>query len=315
MKILGIETSCDDSCIAIIDDKKIICNLKYTHTITQYGGIIPELSARTHLEKLPILLQKALQDTNLSLNDINAIGVTYTPGLIGSLVVGYNFAIGLARKRTFVPINHLEAHFLVAEQSFPYLALLISGGHSSIYKCNKFNDYELLVTTKDDAVGEIFDKIGRHYKLEYPYGMYLERYFNEEISKNSTLPHTTKGEKSFSFSGLKTAVLKSDLPLSTISSYLHKTVADILEEKVNICIKETGISKLVVAGGVAANKYIRCRLEKLGAIFPPIPLCTDNAAMIAIAAGMHIENNSPFVNYYPDEFSVLKSSTKSFSNI
>lgn len=300
--IIGIETSCDDTCVGILEitDKiKILSNLKINQNNlhAKYGGIVPEVAARSHINRLPIIFQEALDLAKITIRDVDLLSYTKTPGLLGSLLIGENFVKGLACQNDIpiLGVNHLQAHSLIAliEQpiTYPFLSLIISGGHTELWQFNSVNNYEILEKTTDDAIGELFDKVGRCMGLPFPAGT------NIELLAQSTkviLPITVP--KTLSFSGLKTKFIRlleeDKQEPAIIANSLQKVVSQLL---VNVLKKHTvdkNIS-IVVGGGVAANQYIKNSLkENFKNIFFPIQeLCTDNGIMIAWCGHLlqHIE--------------------------
>lgn len=318
MKVLGIETSCDETAVAIIDsDKTIHSNLVLSqidiHRI--YGGVVPEVAARAHAEHLDRLIKQSLEESDLELKDIDAFAATCGPGLIGGVMIGMVSAKALAYAcdKPFLAINHLEGHALTPRLSndvpFPYLLLLVSGGHTQILLVEGVGQYQMLGTTLDDAAGECFDKVAKSMGLPYPGGPELEKLASmctdgETALKTYNLPHPLKGQDNcnFSFSGLKSAVIRhidaiddKDFTRENLSGLAYATqyvITDVLTDRVSHgleVLKKAGGKDLVVAGGVAANKNIRASLEALAQendirfTAPPLKLCTDNAAMIAWA--------------------------------
>ena len=312
--IMGIETSCDDTAVAIINsNKEILSNvvINQNSNLSKYGGIVPEVAARDHLTNIEYAVKESLNASKLKINDINLVSATGGPGLIGGVIVGTVFGKSLAMSLDvpYIAVNHLEGHALTARLTnnikYPYLLLLVSGGHTQIIAVLKYGEYIRLSTTLDDAAGETFDKAAKILDIGFPGGPRIE-----EIAKNGDpnsfkLPRPMYKSKNpnFSFSGLKTAfsqtVLRNKLTpvlIQDLSASLQKTISDCLVDRTKIALiqfKEIINShsnvQLVVAGGVASNKYIRNELEKLAHdsdayfIAPPIHLCTDNGAMIAWA--------------------------------
>ncbi|MDZ5761705.1 tRNA N6-adenosine threonylcarbamoyltransferase [Candidatus Cyrtobacter comes] len=331
MLILGIETSCDDTCVAIIDDhRKILSNCRYSQIKEhqRFGGVVPEIAARNHLELLPGIFKQALLDANIASNNIDIVAATAGPGLIGGLITGFIFAktISSCLGKTFYGINHLEGHILTPRLThairFPYLALLASGGHLQIVWVRNIADYQILSSTVDDSAGESFDKVAKMLGLSYPGGPNIEKLakLGDERRFKMPMPMCTKDELNFSFSGLKTFVRglisKSDLALDSndICASFQKTVCDIFEYKILQAIsliKNEKVERFALVGGVAANSYIRYRLKYVlqsnGILctLPDIQLCTDNAAMIAWVAcdryvnGVRHDNNSQPVPRWP----------------
>ncbi|MBX9804860.1 MAG: tRNA (adenosine(37)-N6)-threonylcarbamoyltransferase complex transferase subunit TsaD [Alphaproteobacteria bacterium] len=308
MIVLGIETSCDETAAAIVrDDRTILSNVLVSQIPGHqpYGGVVPEKAARAHLDHLQPIIEQALKDADVTLDDLDGIAVTAGPGLIGGVLVGVMTAKAMAAAKNlpFIAVNHLEGHALTGRLThdlpFPFLLLLISGGHSQFLEVSGVGQYRLLGSTIDDAVGEAFDKVARIFGLSYPGGPALERLALNGNGKRYELPRPLKGRPGcdFSFSGLKTAVrmtAEKHTPLSPeekadLAASFQEAVADCLEERAKNAIQmlQKPVQHFVVAGGVAANATLRARLSSLceiqGLTFtaPPIALCTDNAAMIA----------------------------------
>jgi N6-L-threonylcarbamoyladenine synthase len=291
--IIGIETSCDDTCVGVLEINnnkvKILSNIKVNQNNLheKYGGIVPEVAARSHIMKLPFVFEEALKIANISIKDVNLISYTKTPGLLGSLLIGENFAKGISCQYN-IPIkgvNHLQAHNLVGlinnPIKEPFLALVISGGHSELWFFKNpydYNNYEILEKTADDAIGELFDKVGRKMNLDFPAGALLEK-LSQETQEHLNIPLP----KIFSFSGLKTKFIRlveEGVNNSVIGNSLQITVTKML---INIIKKHlpTPHTPILVGGGVASNSYIRQQLKlHFNVIFPPIDLCTDNGVMI-----------------------------------
>lgn len=311
--ILGIDTSCDDTSVGIIEiienEIKILADIRedQKELSLKFGGVIPEICARNHIEKIDILFKKALKTANIKLSDIDIFASTVGPGLLSSLIIGYYFTLTLSilNKKIFIPIHHIEGHLSVCNLSYPFLCLMISGGHTMIIKCISFGNYEIIATTLDDAVGELFDKIGRELKLPFPSGSYIENIAKnclnfEDINKYIIFP--TRGKLNFSFSGLKTKFfnLIPELSQENLCYLLQHNVALILKEKIELAVKLTDISNIVICGGVAANLHIRQKIMELPYVFsfPAINLCADNGIMIAFAGLNHYKNNTKFINNY-----------------
>ena len=304
MKILGIETSCDETAVAIYDEKNGLLSNVVSSQIEihkDWGGVFPELAAREHTKNILPVLDKAVKDAGINLKDIDAIAFTDAPGLIVSLVIGVSAAKALAFSldKPLVPVHHIEAHifatFLERKVEFPFLALVVSGGHTELYIINDFEDYKYLGGTLDDAVGEAYDKVARVLGLGYPGGPIIDKLSTKGICSLELPRPLLKGKSehkyNFSFSGLKTAVLreteKKRHKKEDVAKSFQEAVVEVLVKKTLDAAKEHNIKNIVVAGGVSANKRLRKVLtekaEKLGktAIFPSIYLCTDNAAMVA----------------------------------
>lgn len=307
-KILGIESSCDDTCLSIInvinDEINVLANVKIHHKsmCDDYKGVVPDLAARNHFYNLNIGLEKALTEANMTIDQIDIIGCTIGPGLLSSLILGSSFAKYLSSltKKIFIPVHHLEAHLDILQENPPYLAVIISGGHTQIIHVKSHYECEEICTTRDDAVGELFDKIGRKLNLDVPSGMHIEK-----LALKNTMPIYKKDivkvlpkSLSFSFSGLKTHFLllinKNEYNKEYICDLLQQTVAYNLHTKIQMAIKKTNCTKVIVGGGVSANQYIRKILHYCQ--FAPIELCMDNGLMVCISAYKHYKNNH--INYY-----------------
>jgi len=300
MIVCGIETSCDETSVAIYDSKQ---NKFYSLVSSQvdihskFGGVVPEIASRNHaLNVMPIFLD-VLKMAGLTKEDINLIGVTKSPGLIGALFVGVSFAKGLAfgLKKPLVGVNHLFAHIVSAEIENnvkpPYLGVVISGGHTHIYLVDECYNLKLLSKTIDDAVGETFDKIAKFAGLPYPGGPFIEELAKSGDETAVLLPIGLKGEADFSFSGLKTHVINTitsnKFKLEDVAASFQRVVVDTLALKIDHALKRTGVDVIVVSGGVACNNYIRENLPKKlnrNCYFPSKKLCTDNGDMVAYAA-------------------------------
>ena len=312
--IMGIETSCDDTAVAIINsNKEILSNvvINQNSNLSKYGGIVPEVAARDHLTNIEYAVKEALIASELKINDINLISATGGPGLIGGVIVGTVFGKSLAMSLDvpYIAVNHLEGHALTARLTnnikYPYLLLLVSGGHTQIIAVLKYGKYIRLSSTLDDAAGETFDKAAKILNIGFPGGPQIEKMAEGGDPNSFKLPRPMYKSKNpnFSFSGLKTSfsqtVLRNQLTstlIQDLSASLQKTISDCLVDRTKIAlinfqkiINSNSNIQLVVAGGVASNKYIRHELEKLAGasnanfIAPPIHLCTDNGAMIAWA--------------------------------
>ena len=315
MKVLGIETSCDETGVAIYDTEstKIVSEQLYSQASkhAEYGGVVPELASRDHLKKLIPLIRLTVREAGLNLKEIDAVAYTSGPGLRGPLLIGASTAksIALALNKPSVGIHHMEAHLLInllenPAPSFPFLTLLISGGHCLLINAKSLGDYEILGQTIDDAVGEAFDKVAKILDLGYPGGPKIE-----ELAKTGDptafqfpRPMTNKNNFDFSFSGLKTAVyyefknLKqiNESQKADLAASFQAAVSDTLLIKTREAMKQTGLKELVIGGGVASNKCIRkaliTGLEGNKIYFPPINRCTDNGAMIAFAGSFYVKN-------------------------
>jgi N6-L-threonylcarbamoyladenine synthase len=319
--ILAIETSCDETSVAIVKNRKIFSNIVASQIDIHrhYGGVVPEVASRQHLEMINPCLEQALQESQLDWQDIDAIAATCTPGLVGALLVGVTAAKTLAvvQQKPFLGVHHLEGHIYasyLAESQLqpPFLCLLVSGGHTSLIFVKNCGIYEMLGSTHDDAVGEAFDKVARLLNLGYPGGPIIDRLAQTGNPQAFSLP---EGKISLpeggyhpydsSFSGLKTAVLRlvqklqmdnsQQLPVADIAASFQETVGRSLTKKTIQCALDFGLKTITVGGGVAANSGLRKQLQaaaekhNLQVYFPPLKLCTDNAAMIACAAADHFE--------------------------
>ena len=308
MVILGIESSCDETSIAILKDGKEILSNKISSQIEihkEYGGVVPEIASRQHIKNIAAILDEALEEAKITLDDIDYIAVTYAPGLIGALLVGVSFAKGLsyAHDIPIIPVHHIKGHmyanFLEHDIELPCIALVVSGGHTNIVYMDENHKFTNMGGTLDDAVGESCDKVARVLGLGYPGGPIVDKmyYLGDRNFLQITEPKV--GEYDFSFSGIKTAVInfvnkmnmkneefrKEDLA----ASFLGKVV-DILCKKTLKAAKDKNVKTIILAGGVAANSLLRSQLTEQGAKlgikvhYPSMKLCTDNAAMIAEAA-------------------------------
>jgi len=313
--VLGIDTSCDDTSVAVVEDGvKILSNIisSQTEIHRKYGGIVPELASRKHIEMIWPVTDEALKTAGMRLEDMSGIAVCHGPGLIGSLIVGCSFAkaICFSKGIPLVAVNHLEGHiystFLVEPKpSFPFLGLIVSGGHTCLYRVDGFGKYKELGRTRDDAAGEAYDKVSKLLGLGYPGGPAIEKYAKEGNPKAIEFPRAYLPDSfDFSFSGLKTAVLKfvkeqrtesKELRVNDIVASFQASIIDVLVRKTEWAIRKEGIRRIVLTGGVAANSELRRRIKEMGEergaeIFIPSPsLCTDNAAMIGAAGYCHLK--------------------------
>jgi N6-L-threonylcarbamoyladenine synthase len=308
--ILAIETSCDDTAIAIYRNAQVLAHTRMSQEemCNKYGGVVPDVAARNHFFNLNTCLQQSLHQAGMSMQDIDCIACTIGPGLIGSLIVASSFAKYLCKLtgKMFIPIHHIEAHLDVLNATPPYLAVIISGGHSQILLCRSEFEYEEVCVTLDDAFGEIIDKLGRALGLPVPSGVHIEQlaHSNTCTIDSSAIVIAMPGKLAFSNSGLKTHFLRlindsASLDVhrkSYIAALLQATIAANLHVKIQMAMQHTQCFKVIVAGGVAANKYIRNELSYCN--FAPIELCTDNGIMVAMSAYKHIRNNSAHINNY-----------------
>ena len=313
--ILGIESSCDETAVAVIRDNgdkipTILSNIVSSQfdIHKKFGGVVPELAARSHLEKIDLITNKALEESKIKLNEIDAVAATAGPGLIVCLTVGLNFgkAFALSLKKPFIAVNHLEGHALSpklnSKLNYPYLLLLISGGHTQYLSVEGLGKYKRLGTTIDDALGEAYDKTAKLLGIDFPGGPKIEEFAKKGDFQKFKLPKPIikKGGCNLSFAGLKTAILRIVKNIKTeqekfdLAASFQKTIEEILYEKTKVAFqdfnkKKQNTNTFVVAGGVAANKGIRNKLIEVSeennfkTIFPNINLCSDNAAMIAMA--------------------------------
>ena len=299
MRVLAIETSCDETAAAVLDASGVCSEIVYSQTVhADYGGVVPELAARAHIEKLAVVVQAALDQAGIKRPD--AVATTAGPGLIGAVLVGLSWGKALAAgwEVPFVGVNHLEGHMLSPlledpAPEWPFLALVVSGGHTTLYRCHSLGQYEVLGATVDDAAGEAFDKVARMLGLGYPGGPVVDRLAQKGDPKKIPFPRpqpkNSASALDFSFSGLKTAVRNHVQRASRegdedICASFQCAVVDCLLDRVRRAVKDTGITRVALAGGVAANSELRRRMadeEDFRVFLPPRSRCTDNAAMIA----------------------------------
>lgn len=314
MKVLGIETSCDETGVAVYDTAKGAllghCLHSQIDLHAAYGGVVPELASRDHIRRLPLLLQQLLGELGLRTSDIDAVAYTAGPGLAGALLVGASVAesFALAAGVPALPIHHLEGHLLspllaADPPSFPFVALLVSGGHTQLMRVGGIGDYELLGESLDDAAGEAFDKTAKLLGLGYPGGPQLAALAARGAAGGFKLPRPMlhSGDLDFSFSGLKTAVLNivsaaswREERIADLAADFQEAVVEVLCAKALAALKQTGLNALVVAGGVGANRRLRERLDEAAGrrrcrvYYPEPALCTDNGAMIAFAGALRL---------------------------
>ena len=310
MLVLGLETSCDETAAAVLKDGDTLLSNIINDQIdihSEYGGIVPELAGRSHNERVHRVIKESLQKADLHLRDIDLIAVTMGPGLIGSLLVGLNTAKGLSYglRKPMIGVNHLEGHilaiYLQKKVKFPFIALVVSGGHTELYRVSGFGQYKLLGRTRDDAAGESFDKVGKMLGLPYPGGPAIEKLARNGNGNSHKFPraYLEKGSLDFSFSGLKTSVRtflnhrQQDSSITVtdedISAGFQDAVLEVLVDKLISACKREKLSRIVVTGGVASNGALREAVKKeaqcwgFQSFFPDPIFCTDNAAMIACA--------------------------------
>jgi N6-L-threonylcarbamoyladenine synthase len=316
--VLGIETSCDETAVAIVRDREVLSNVvaSQIEVHRQYGGVVPEVASRQHLENINWVLQEALTQAQIPWSGIDAIAGTCAPGLVGALLVGLSTAKTLAmiHHKPFLGVHHLEGHIYASYLSYPtleppFLCLLVSGGHTSLIGVQGCGQYQLLGSTRDDAAGEAFDKVARLLNLGYPGGPVIDRQAKNGDPQTFKLPEgrISLPEGGYhpydcSFSGLKTAMLRLTekltaqgqyLPIADLAASFQFTVAQALTKRAIRCAQDHGFNKIVVGGGVAANSALRAQMTtaaqdaNLSIYFPPLKFCTDNAAMIACAGAEH----------------------------
>ena len=303
--IMAVESSCDETACAIVKGgREVIANVVASQIKIheEFGGVIPEIAAREHLEAINVVIDETFKQANVNGNDVSAFAGTVGPGLVGCLLVGMNAAktLALAYDKPFIGVNHLNAHlaanFIDTDLEPPFIALLVSGGHTQIIKVSSFSDMEIIGETIDDAVGEAYDKVARLIGLPYPGGPKLDKLAQQGNPCAFKLPEARVAEYDFSFSGLKTAVLRlvksfdgKDLPVNDICASFQECVSSTLVKKVKHALVQTGFKQVVLAGGVAANSEIRNKIYNLEnhgykVFAPAMKYCTDNASMVASSA-------------------------------
>ena len=321
MNVLGVETSCDETSAAIVTDGRLVrANIiaSQADLHARYGGVVPEVASRKHVERMLPVVQEALDAASMTYDDIHALAVTNRPGLLGALLVGVSFAkaFSYARKLPLVGVHHLEGHvysnFLAAPDlldatgAFPLLVLIVSGGHTQIVRMDGHGQYTLLGATRDDAAGEAFDKGARLLGLPYPGGPNVAKLAAEGDPQRVPFPRSLLGDSlDFSFSGVKTSLRAfvtkdaGQTPLADIAASYQAAIVDVLVEKMRRAARQTGIRTVCVAGGVAANRSLQagmqamCTREALRLVAPEPVLCTDNAAMIACAGYFRLQQRGP----------------------
>ena len=310
MKILAIESSCDETAAAVTEERRVLSSVVATQVEEhkKYGGVVPEIASRRHAESIVAVTQEALDRASCTLNDIDAVAVTYAPGLIGALLVGVNFAKGLALAagKPLIPVHHLRSHIAAnyitcPELKPPFLCLVVSGGHSHIVEVLGYTDYRIIGRTHDDAAGECFDKTARVMGMDYPGGIALDKIAESGNPDAYTLPfpHITDCPYDFSFSGLKTAVINTvhnasqkgeEICVADLAAALRRRVCDMLIGATVKAAEDLGHTTIVMAGGVSANSELRRRMkeecQKRGwnLCYPELSLCGDNAAMVGVQA-------------------------------
>lgn len=315
--ILGIESSCDETSVAIVKNgREVLSNVINTQISIHelYGGVVPEIASRNHVENISPVMKEALKEANIKIDDVDGIACTYGPGLVGALLVGVSYAKALsyAANKPLIGVNHIQGHIAANYITYkdlkpPFLTLLISGGNTQLVLVKDYTEFEILGKTRDDAVGEAFDKIARVIGLGYPGGPKMDK-LAQEGTPNIVLPKVHINGLDFSFSGLKTAIINlhhktPDINKADLAASFEKDVAEILLDNTKKAVKDTNIHKIALAGGVSANSYIRKSFkeleekENIKVYYPELKLCTDNAAMIASAG---------YYNYLKGNFSNLK---------
>ena len=309
--ILAIESSCDETAAAVVKNgREVLSNVINTQIAihTEYGGVVPEIASRKHIENINPVMRKALEDAGVTLDDIDAVGVTYGPGLVGALLVGVAEAkaIAFAKNKPLVGVHHIEGHISAnyvenKELEPPFVALVVSGGHTHLVKVNDYGEYEIVGRTRDDAAGEAFDKVARAIGLGYPGGPKIDKLAKEGNPDAIEFPraHVDDAPYDFSFSGIKSAVLNyinsanmqgKEINRADVAASFQKAVVDALVSRAVRLAKECGMDKLAIAGGVASNSALRAAIQEECTknnirFYSPSPiLCTDNAAMIGAAA-------------------------------
>ena len=310
MKILAIESSCDETAAAVTEERQVLSSIISTQIAEHriYGGVVPEIASRRHTEAISAVCSDALKNAGLTYSDIDAVAVTFAPGLIGALLVGVNFAKGLsmALNKPLIPVHHLRSHIAanyIANPKLkpPFLCLLVSGGNTVIAEVTDYTKFKILGGTRDDAAGECFDKTARAMGLQYPGGVTLDKIATTADLKKYPLPFpkVSSGEFYFSFSGLKTAVMNlvnnsaqkgEEIDVPVVCATVRQRVCDMLIDKTLAAAEKYGYKTLAVAGGVSANSELRQRLSKeckargISLYFPELKYCGDNAAMVGVQA-------------------------------
>ena len=333
MKILAIETSCDETAVAVVENgRTILSNAVFSQIEVhkEYGGVVPEIASRYHIEKISQLVEQALEESNCSMEDIDAVAATTAPGLIGALLVGLNFAKALAfcHNKPFIPVHHIRGHIAANYLAYPelepsFLALVVSGGHSHIVAVESYTGFKVIGKTRDDAAGEAFDKGARVLGLPYPGGVHMDRLAQQGNPQTFKFPkvHFTDAPYDFSFSGVKTSIvnfthqckMKNEaFSAPDVAAGYMNAITSVLCENFVKAAREFGYKKLVVAGGVSANSMLReklneiCKAEGYSLYLPPLSLCGDNAAMIGSQA---------YYEYVVGNIGVLSQNAKPYMSI
>lgn len=312
MIIIGFESSCDDTSVSVLKDGKILSttvNTQLEHS--GFGGIIPEIASRAHLKNFPPVFEKALADAGVKPEEADAMGVTYGPGLVGPLLVGVNFAKGLAYSLNIplVPVNHIEAHILAnfienPQIEYPFIVLVVSGGHTELIHVPEFGKYELIGKTRDDAAGECIDKVSKMLGQGFPGGRIMDSLASKGDPQFEKFPRGMRGSSDFSFSGLKTSLkyyiekhdnIFIENNLNNIAAAFLDSVTDSLADKLFDSVKKYGVRSVLLAGGVSANSLLRSKVadyanrHSIAFYYPSPKYCTDNAAMVAVTAYLKIK--------------------------
>lgn len=307
---LGIESSCDETSVSVVKNgREVISNIIDTQIPIheKYGGVVPEIASRNHIEAISRVTKKALEEANINFNDIDAIAPTYGPGLVGALLVGVSYAkaLSFAINKPLIGVNHLQGHIAAnyityKELEPPFLCMMMSGGNTQIVYVKDHTKFEVLGKTRDDAIGEAFDKVARVVGLGYPGGPKVDKLAKEGNLNAIEFPKTYFENLDFSFSGIKTAVINlhhksPDVNKADLCASFQKAITEVLIENIKKAIEQTGIKTIALAGGVSANSFIRneflnLKKEKIKVYMPDLKLCTDNAAMIASAGYYNFMN-------------------------
>lgn len=315
--ILAVETSCDETSMAVIKNgKEIVANVvsSQIESHKRFGGVVPEIASRHHVEQITYVLEETLKKANVSIDDIDAVAVTEGPGLVGALLIGVNAAKALAFSydKPLVPVHHIAGHIyanrFVKEMTFPLIALVVSGGHTELVYMKEHGHYEVIGETRDDAIGEAYDKVARVLGLAYPGGPKIDA-LAQEGKETIDFPRAwlEEGSFDFSFSGLKSAVINwlhnseqrgEEIVIEDVAKSFQESVIDVLVTKTKKAQEQYGVKQILLAGGVAANKGLRARLQQIfetsdvDLVIPPLSLCTDNAAMIGAAASIEYQKGT-----------------------
>lgn len=329
LTILAIETSCDDTAASVVRGGEVLSNIVSSQDIHNlYGGIVPELASREHVRGIGPIVRAALQEASVTMEHVDAIAVTYGPGLAGSLLVGAHMAKGLAVRfhKPIIPIHHIEAHLYSGylehpELPYPSICLVVSGGHTSIFRIDSPTAYRILGSTRDDAAGEAFDKIAKLIGLGYPGGPHVDRLARTGDPTRFQFPRGLRDthDDDFSFSGLKTSVRReverlrasqTDLPMEDLCASAQRAIVDILVQKTMRAADREGVRAVVIAGGVSANSELRSRMHdeatrrSMMFVAPRMDYCVDNAAMIGFIAALRVDPQTCTPENYPPTFTI-----------